>query len=238
MRVLFFNELETATISNLYPSKNYSVENLIHPFLEKRYQPYLETDDTITVEFSEDREINCLFIGHHTLEAYTARFYDSMDTLLLTVSSLAPEPMEYQSFAPLSTVRKIEIDVEFPLTGSTYIGGIGSGLGFDLPYFLSAYGLPVKDNSGYSESTGGHTLQIKRAILKEYEFTIPDQSLEVKDGFMAGYESAGKGKALYVAVFNQGVTIIRPLYCKFTERPDVEKSGRVYSIEITLREAK
>jgi hypothetical protein len=238
MRILFYNELETATITSLEESTNYPAENLIHPFLEKRYQPYLETTDTLTFTFTANRSINCLFLGYHTLTSYTARFYDGTDTLLLTVTNAAPSDVEYRSFAALTTVRKIEIDVAFPGTGSPYIGGIGAGLGFDLPYFLSGYDLPVKDNSGYSESTGGQTLQVKRAILKEYEFTVPDQALAIKDAFMAGFYAAGKGKALFVAVFNAGVTMIRPLYCKFLDNPKIKKNGRMYDISFELREAR
>lgn len=238
MRILFDNAFERATISSLYPSNNYPPENLIHPFLEKRYQPYLQTSDTLTFEFDSNEVFDCLFFGYHTMTAYEARFYDGSDVLLLTLSISSPPDIEYRQFSRLTTVRRVEIDVTFPATGSPYIGGIGGGEGFFVPYFLSDYDLPVKDTSAFVESSGGQTLQIKRTTLDEFEFTVPDQTLEYKNGFMAGYRQAGKGKPLFLAPFSEGVSNIAPLYGKFTDTPDVRKSGRRFSLEFKIREAR
>lgn len=238
MRILFDNAMERATITSLYQSNNYPPENLVHPFLEKRYQPYLQFSDTLTFDFTEDEVFDCLFIGHHTASSYEARFYDSTPSLLLTLSGADPAQMEYRQFSRLSTVRSVEIDLVFPLTVTPYVGGIGGGSGFLIPYFLSDYDLPIRDTSSFTESSGGHTLQVKRTELSEFEFVVPNQLLAYKDAFMVGYRQAGRGKALYIAPFTEGVTDLAPIYAKFTDAPDVKKSGRRFDISFKMREAR
>lgn len=237
MKILFENIFETATLTNTYASANYPVSNLVHVFLEKRYQPLSSLTDTITATWDTNQTADCIFLGFHTMASYTINFKNSADSILLTLTSSNPETTVRRIFSELTTIRKIEILPVFSGTPA-YIGGIGCDNCYNMPDFDTNYPLDIDDTTTFIESDYGQTLQTSRRTLKQYSFSFKNVELETKDEIIEKYNLVKKGKPFFISVFDQGINDILPIYAKFIDEPRVVKNYRRFDISIKLKEAR
>lgn len=81
MIILFDNLMEAGTLSAVNADENYPVSNLISPFLRQIYQSTGNTD-TITLELTEDANVDALFWGFTNVNTMIVSFFDSTDTLI------------------------------------------------------------------------------------------------------------------------------------------------------------
>lgn len=230
MKILFNNVFEDATFTATNESLNYPVANLIHPFLHKRFQSS-STSSVITASFSADQSISCFFYGYFVATALSVVFKDSGGSTLKTLTISDPEDIGVEYFTALTTVRSVEIT----LTG-TYLGGIGAGLCYCMPNPLAAYAADNGDNSDFTESPDGQTLQTYIKPLRELDYNF--REIETKKTIDDNYKLVGVGKPLYIDIYEDNRDKEDPIYGKIMRSLSFRYQPRRYSTSIKIREAR
>ena len=233
MRILFNNVFEDASFSATNESLNYPVPNLAHPFLRKRFQSS-STTSLITALFTEDQSMSCFFYGYHTLTTIVVVFKNSGGGTLLTLNITSPEDIGVEWFSTLTTVRSVDITI----TGASgvFLGGVGSGLCYQMPDPLANYDPGNADNSDFIESPHGQTLQTYIEPLRELEFGF--RELELKGEIDSRYKSVGVGKPLFFDLYEDNRDKEPPIYGKIVRSLNFPYSPRRYNFKLQIREAR
>lgn len=235
MKILFNNVFEDASWSATNESLNYPVANLAHPFLRKRFQS-TSTSSLVTASFGSDQTMSCLFYGYHNLTSLTVVFRNSGGGTLLTLNITSPEDIGVEDFTELTTVRS----VEFTLNGASgfFLGGVGAGSCYMMPDPLAAYEPGNEDNSDFSESPYGQTLQNFVEPLRELEYGFRDEEGTIYKEIDALYKSVGVGKPLYIDLYEDNRDKEPPIYAKLIRALSFPYSPRRHNFTIRLREAR
>lgn len=232
MKVLFDNIFEDAVLSATNESLNYPVKNLTNPFLEKRFQSSTNSS-VITCDFTEDQEFDCFFYGYHTAVDMTVIFKDHLGSILLTLV-FNPEGnyIGVEEFPLITNVRTVDIYI----TGgvNVFLGGIGGGVGYVMPYMLSEYDKKPLDNSGEISSKYGQGLSNYIKPLHGYEFSFVINSKTISDEVYNKYRSVGIYKKMY---FNME-SVEESLYAKIIS-PVAPSRGKVtYKFKLNIQESR
>lgn len=198
MKVLLNNRLLDATLSCVSPDTSYPIDNLKHQFLKKVWRSTAQTDE-VTVSWSADQLIDCLFVELTNATAAQLRLYDSTWTLLKTVNMAASEVSTY--FAAVSGVRHAKVAFTGLASGTLYVGKIGLGIAYTLPNPKNDWIPAYKDNSEKTYSTGGQVFTNHRKPLKKMSFNF----------FTRVY-------ALYTEIATLFNDLERPVFFDFTDK--------------------
>jgi hypothetical protein len=235
VRILFNNVFENASLVATNESLNYPVENLVHPFLRKRFQSTNSTS-LITATFTEDQIMDCFFYGWHNMTSVVVVFKDSGAGTLLTLNITSPEDVGAEIFTQLITVRSVEITASG--ASGFYLGGIGSGACYQMPDPLANYDPGFTDNSNFVESPDGQTLQTYIEPLDDFNFGFRDETLTIRSEVMAKYKAVGKGKPIYFNFYEDNREKEPPLYGKIINPLRSPYSPRRYNFTLEIREAR
>jgi len=233
MRFLFTNEILNGVLSATNENTNYPVENIQDRFLEKRFQ-----DDggssVITIEYTSDISANCLFYAFHDLTVLSAVYKDSTGATLATVAPSTIEDVGIEYFTKLTTIRTIEITI----TGN-YIGGLGTGVYYQMPNPLADFPLALQDNSYVFQSPSGQVLSNYEKPLKAQSFNFKDETNTIANELKSRYITLGAGTPFYADFFEGNrIDFFEPMYCYFTEAPGDQKNGRRRDLAVNLLEAR
>ena len=235
MRILFNNYVEDATISANIVSLNYPPENLKHPYLKKRYQSLVD-NATITVTFDSEKTLDCFFYGLHNMTSAEVRLYDSVDTLLLTVSISSPTAnrgREY--FTSTSGVAYAEIDI----TGGdpVYLGGIGFGQYYQNLNFLSGYPESGNPTGSRSKSASGQALSDYIKPLRTYSFSFRDRDKSDKDNWLDLVDDTYPGP-YWFDLTECDNTFLPVVYGTIQSYPGIVRNGKRYDNGLDIEEAR
>lgn len=232
MRYLFINKILDAVLSATNGNSNYPVSNLQDRFLEKRFQND-SGSSVITVEYISDIEANCLFYAFHDLTALSAVYKNSGGSTIATITPSSIEDVGIEYFTKLTTVRTIEITI----TGN-YIGGIATGVYYQMPDPLAAFSRDLQDNSFVSQSPSGQVLSNYEKALKVPSWSFKDLATVIANDIRNSYIEIGKGTPFYADFFENNRDFYEPLYCFFIKEPGDSKNGRRIDYKIDLMEAR
>lgn len=240
MKVLFDNVLEDATISNVNVSLNYPVANLADAILRKRYQASLDTD-IITITFNGSKNINCFFYAYTALEYLQLNLYSNSDGLLLTVTVDDPEADidAYHFDSVTADYATLYVEGEGATTGvGAYLGGVGIGQAVELPNPRSPWDELYNDNSIVTSSRSGQSLRDYVEPLRLYSFTFVEINRDDMNDWADEFKTLGIGKPIYIDLFEDDHTFIKPIYAILTNPISMKKTGRLYEFTASIKEAR
>lgn len=234
MRILFTNLVKTATLSTDSPNASYSVDNLAHATLRKRYQSTV-SPATITVTFAADSDVNCFFYGYHNCTTITLRLYDSGDTLLKTVSIASPESgVGSEFFTTVSSVAYAEIDIT--AGPPVYLGGIGLGVYYDVGRPNADFEEGSIDNSVKVSSPAGQLQQLRVEPIGSNNYQVSGMLRETRNALVAQIDAVGEGAPLWIDAFYGDHSYAAPFYGTIYNRTPTRKAGKYFSMSFELRE--
>jgi hypothetical protein len=236
MKALFDNLVLAATPSMPDASSNYPADNILSAFLKKRAQSTAAAD-TLTITFGADKSINCVYYGFTNATGIVILLKNSGGGTLKTITITTPEEIGAEHFAVVGSVRTI--DVQLTKTGvGVYLGGLGAGLEETLPDPDAGWDEPMTDNSLVSGSPDGQYSQTYLKPLRKYSWTLPEVTRERVNELVTAYGALGLGKPLWVDPFEDDHDFVAPLYCVLTEPIQPKKNGRMYSLTLSIAEAR
>ena len=237
MKILWQGLIENATLSSLNASLNYPVSNLQNFFLYEKTQSSIDVD-TITALFEQESSISDFFWGYTNATRLVLRLYNYEDELLHT--EIINNPAQDWGAVEFDTVDDVyyaEVDVVGDSIG-TYIGGMDWGIGYIMPDPLSEWDETPVDNTDYSESPSGQSLQNYTRPLRREPRAFMDVTHEIKEEIMALYYETGKGKCLWFDFTELAHDYKKPLYGKIIEEINPKKNGRRWDFNINIMEAR
>jgi hypothetical protein len=232
MRYLFTNEILDAVLSATNGSSNYPVRNIQDRFLHRRFQNTTGAS-VITIAWLADISANCLFYAFHDLTVLSAVYKNSAGATLATITPSTINDVGVEYFTELTTVRSIEITI----TGN-YLGGLATGVYYQMPDPLFDFSRPLIDNSYVSQNPSGQVLANYEEPLKAPAFSFRDLLTSIANDIRSEYITLGKGTPFYADFFESNRDFYSPLYCFFTNEPGDQKNGRRIDYTISLREAR
>ena len=226
MKILFNNLVLSATVTALTADANYPATNIQSPFLRKRFQSTNATD-MLTITFSALTSINSIFYGYTNASTVTARLYNS-GGLIITYTGISPS-----KFFADTSVTYVEIDLIASATA--YMGGVGIGKSETLDPPESFWEETFDDRSIVSESQTGQVLQEYVEPLRIYNFNVPTITRDEVRAFQLVYLKYGRGALLWLDPITDALPVI---YCRLTEPIATTKNKRIYTLKLTLKEAR
>ncbi len=197
MKVLFNNDLESATISATSENINYPVKNIVDPFLRARFQS-LGNSSVITYEFDSNKCMSSFFLAHHNINCYKLVLIDWADNVLYTEENHSVEDIESTHFNTVQNVRKIELTIckietliaedtvnTTKFDTATYIPINGTGI---YPAYENAFrdAISLVDIPAYDLNAG--TFTINTATISSYD--IPITTLTQDDNYTTYFTSS------------------------------------------------
>jgi hypothetical protein len=237
MKILWNNLLDDAELSSLNASLNYPVTNLQDSFLYVRTQSSIDVD-TVTIMFDEDASISDFFWGYTNATKFVLRLYNYENELLYTETINDPDPQWGSvGFDIVEDVDHAELDIIGDEIG-TYLGGIGIGIAYVMPDPLSEWDETPIDNSDWSRSPAGQTLQNYTRPLRREPRKFADVSHAIKEEIMALYYEVGTGAALWFDFTELDHDYKKPLYGIIANIINPQKNGRMWEFDIVAEEAR
>ncbi len=173
MKISYDNILNDATLSTDSPNPNRKVENIIHPYLTKKYEA-IDTSVKITAEFDELQSANHLVYGNHNIDTISIDFFDEFDILITNLVFTVYQGNRIYYFP--NTIENIsKIEFNFVSTGANiYIGSLFTGIFFELPRFDQGPGYSINIRDSIFESGSGQSAGNRQVNLNEYPFSFSD----------------------------------------------------------------
>ncbi len=239
MKFLFENiAFEYSTLAALYESPSYPVVNLLHDFIEKRFQS-TALSDTITFDFDYDtHQADCFFYAFNTATSGSVSFYNG-GALQSTIALESPAADSGAVYFPVLTFDEVRItisrgDASVPL----FLGAVGFGVAYTVPDPAATWTEDQVDNSNYSSSPRGQTSQEYIEPFKALQLTVPglerETAIEIQDLF----KTVGVGGRVWFDQTNLNHAFRAPFPAILVEPVKPVKNGRRYDLVIKLREAR
>ncbi len=236
MRILFEDKVLAATLSAVNASPNYPVANLQSAFLKQRFQSTAAAD-IVTVVFAADETIDCVYYGFTNATGLVVQLKNAGGAVLKTITVTTPGEIGAHHFAAVPAVRSIVVAITGAGAG-VYLGGFAAGEEEILPDPEAAWEEPKIDNSTVSSSPDGQYSQSYRRPLRSYSWNLPDVTRENATALSDLYLALGAGRPVWADPFEENHDFIPPIYCVITEPLAPRKSGRRYSITLSIVEAR
>jgi len=236
MRMLIEDIITTAdSISSAIPSALYPASNLLHPIVARRYQGYGNAD-IITIDFSSDQEINCIFFSLNNFSSFSAVLKDSGGGTLGTINITSFPQTGRAYFSTVSGVRQIVLNVATAST-KVYLGCFRAGLYYETRNFLNAYALGLKNNSLHRKTKLGYSTDTHFTPLKSYRLNFREAQKDEADEINRLYTLNGS-KPIFIDLTHGNSDYISPLYATIEKAPDPTKADRRYSYKLDIEEAR
>ncbi len=237
MKILYDNvALAYETIASDDGSPNYPAQNLVSPFLEKRFQSTVLADRVVFDFDYTPYTVNCFFYAFHTMSEIVFELY-SGGALVYTQTIAAPEANSGAvHFAPvvMDELRVIVAAAGAPL----YLGGVGFGESYVMPDPLADWPEDISDASVADGSPMGQDVQeyVDPLDVLTYNFSNVERTVAetIKDIFKA----VGVGGHFWIDPTERNHAFQRPLYVTLLEPVAPVKSGLRYSFTLKCREAR
>lgn len=236
MRILFEDKVLAATLSAVNASSNYPVANLQNAFLKRRFQSTAAAD-TVTALFGADESIDCVYYGFTNATGIVIQLKNAGGAVLKTITITTPEEIGAHHFAAVPAVRSIVVQITGAGAG-VYLGGLAAGEEVVLPNPEAEWEEPKVDNSTVSSSPDGQYNQGYLRPLRSYSWNLPDTTREDANTLSDLYLALGAGRPVWADPFEENHDFIPPIYCVITEPLAPRKSGRRYSITLSIAEAR
>jgi hypothetical protein len=234
MKILFVNDLLTATLSALHADASYPVANLASVFLKKIFKSTQNTD-SITLQWAADKIVSCVYAGFTNATAIQARLYNSSDTLLSTINLTASDPG--LAFAAVATVRKAVVDITSPGGTDAYLGSIGIGLAYTMPDPLADWTPGGLDNSTKIRSSDGQVLINKVPPLRALDLNFQVSTYEEYAAIKVLVEATSR--PVFVDPFELAHTKYLPMYADLDGGfANPGKNDRRFNFSLNLVEAR
>ena len=239
MKILFDDVFQTTGVvaTSIYETVNYPPTKLFDRFLTERFQSD-EADDTLTITLPAAANINCLFLGYTNSESYVIKLYSAADVLLATITIDNPEYISSVHFTEVAVkYLTVELSAE---SGSiaVYLGGIAGGISEIFPDPVAAWNEDSEDNSNYSNSAHGQSLQNYIKPLRKISYDFQNVSRTRVKEIKTLYEDKGIGGLVWVDAFENNDIFEEPLRGILTAAIVPGKSGRMYIFTLSLKEAR
>jgi hypothetical protein len=230
MKILFNNEVLSATITAANADTSYPVVNLNDVFLKKIFKS-TATSETITITFSADKVIDSIYIGFTNGSSISAGLYNSSNSLISTQA--IDGTTKCATFTAVTGVRKIVITMSGG-ADKVYIGTICAGSAYSMPPFLPTIREPI-DRSKEVWSDDGQLLKNKREwrkMLKTSHEVNRATYLEIY-----GLLSLNS-RPVFIDVYENTKTGEYPFYGDVSISGTPTRSGDIYKITLLLTEAR
>lgn len=230
MIILDDNYVLSSTLSATGENENYPVTNIKHPFLEKIYKGN-DSDETITINFGEDKTVDCCYVGLTNATTLTLRLYSSIGSLMST-KTLEPT-YNCLKFTEINMVRFVTIQAQGAST--IFIGSIGVGKSYKMPNPNMGVCENIIDNSITVTNAKGQTLTNKITPLRSIPLSFTTTSVDVYNQVKA--IAVDNDRPIWCDVFELAHTRIPPMYARIKFSEPKQDYGR-YTFNFDLTEAR
>lgn len=238
MRILTTNLFKYASMSSSSESSNYPMSNIIHPFLQLRWQPYEDGEQTGTAIWTTGQSVNCIALGYiaPSISRIDIKIYDS--GLLETLTNIKIiDGFAFAYFSQTWTgVKKIEIIMTG--AGTIYIGGASCGIYYQAPDFLSERTEALIDNSINNSTLWGNSSHMKIPALDSPSFSFAGYTIDTWKSMKNAFMTNGSGGLVWIDFFERNQSLKRPGYYAWEEFSDAVKNWKYYSWRVSFKEAK
>lgn len=253
MRIACNNYVKDSTITATSENTSYPTSNLIHNFLEKKYQATGSTT-TLTILFPEDRTISMIAIGFHNLESSNTIY--ELNKSATEIKELDKTATEIKIIQASSTfkikdnlgvvlyegnietlydvetfyfdevvARSVVFEIASTPTDSLYIGGLAITNPCDIKLIDIDPILNTNTRNTVAVTDGGQSLTVYRRALEAFQVKVSNVTNQER------LELSNMAKTLrspvFVDLFPLSHDIYRPYYAEFT---DIGKAKRMSEI--------
>jgi hypothetical protein len=234
MKILFENGALSATRSSLFPNGNYPLENIAHPFLKKIYKSTAD-EDTVTLEWTSAKVVNCVYIAFTNAQSIEARLYNA-DAVLLKIVSLSASDLG-STFLAVAGVRRATFSFVAPTDEYLYVGSIGIGESYAMPDPIADWKDGGLDNSVKGRSKDGQVWISKVPTLRQFGANFKVFSFEEHQEIKALVFALSR--PVFVDLFETAHSKMPPLYCDIDGGfANPTKGERQFTFSLTFVEAR
>ena len=236
MKVIFKNEVKTATITALAPNANYPASNISNVFAKLKYKG-LGYSDTITVSFPDNVKASGFFYTYSNAVSMTVRLYSNESVLLDTLTVDCTYDSGSVFFDEVDNLRWAEIDIASSVSEDVYLGGIAIGEAVDFPLPLINFGKAPIDKSNKTESkdcqVSHQYIRPQMSYVLPFSHVVRDEYHELIDFFLL----VGSGH-IWVDITEENHAVYPPLYCTSNLIEFSNRDEFYMTFKITLLEAR
>jgi hypothetical protein len=237
MKILFDNvALAYETVTSDDGSPNYPAQNLVSPFLEKRFQSTALADRVVFDFDYATYTVDCFFYAFHTMSEVTIELYNGGALVYTQTINPAEANTGAVHFAPVvaDEARVLIAGAGAPL----YLGGVGFGEAYTMPHPLAEWPEDVADSSVLDSSPMGQDSQEYVDPLDVLTYSFSNVTRVVAEEIKDIFKAVGVGGHFWIDPTELNHAFQRPLYVTLLETVAPEKNGLTYSFTLKCREAR
>lgn len=234
MKVLFENEIKSATLTADTPNPSFPASNLANDFARLKFKS-LGFSDTVTAVFPANVSASCFFYTYTNATAMTLRLYSNASVLLDTITVDCTYESGAEYFTQLDNVRTIEVDLSSPVDEDVYLGGIALGVESTFPYPLADFSKTLVDTSSKETSAHGQVSHNYIEPLTAYSLKFSNVNRDTTyDLLYTSFRSVGSGH-IWADITEQNHAVYQPLYCtsEMIESPTRKDTRVSFSLKLT-----
>jgi len=236
VKILTHNILEdNSTIVMTNADANYPVENIYSNMLEELAQANASST-VITIDFTADQIVDCLFLGMHNASSIIAVFKNSAAATLGTVTLTLPTVFEKRYIDTLTTVRSIEITLTAAVD-EIFIGNFSCGEHTELHNVRQPMTVEHKDTSMFNQTLGGQTMYNTGITLQSFNVDLEKLTDTQVTAFKAAYAQVHKGKCFWLDRYND-IETEDAIYGIFDANFHTTRNRRLTDLSFSFTEAK
>ena len=267
MRILFDDLIHDAVITSLNADSSYPVTNLADRYLRRQYKSTRATD-TITLTYTADKSIDCLFWGYTNLANMLVVFKDSLGAVVEVVyfedGNVAhyygyPDDSYYgyadgefygyydrysdHVYDPVSwhfndTITFRTVDFIIEGPDPVTLGAIGLGLAEVMPDPLQEWAESWDDKSKVVYSEAGQSQSQYIEPMRVYDFNFDAVERARMNELRDIYKTHGRGAVIWFDPTEHNHDFITPMYAVLDEWSENSKDGKKFSFGLTIKEAR
>lgn len=212
MRILWYNKIQTATITvtseSTFMSANFPKENILVNALSIPFKSIQPTAEMI-ITFDALTTINCIGLAGHNLTALRYRTYDKSDVLIDDVSVTSVRDTDV-FYLDTELVKKIKLN----MTSDVFvqIGYLSAGEYYAMPDPNAFYDENYEINNVRSTNAFGQVYGSDGAMLRRYEPNFTNVHVIQFKEIVAIIEATRNYKTLFVDMTESNHDYKEPLY--------------------------
>lgn len=254
MKLLFMNQLETATLSALGTNPNYGADNLKSNLLRKRWQSY-SSSDIISIEWSTAISLDAIYTGYTNAEGVEILAYQGSSLVYQQWATRDGEEYTGREFTDgsahffavsdptghypgsLTGITKVELRLASTDSSPVYLGGVGVGSAVEVSPNTDFVDT-LWDNSESEGSAFGQSSQFYIEPGDERTMTFTNLTYVTFDTLKRLFQAKGAGGHMWVDFFEESHEQYPAQYCITTGINSANRAGKIYTLVSTFREAR
>jgi hypothetical protein len=242
MNITYTNEVKKASLSATDVNNNFPLSNLYHRFLQLPFRSTSIATNTISIEWTEDKTIDSIFIGYHNLQTLQIKMYDSGASLLDDSGVLTFTEGVDDAYYPTkqTTVRKIEVILLTTVSSSYFeIGNITAGEKLTIDC-IETPDFDLEPGGNEDKSTTGQITGVYSTELEGFSYGLINLTTSEKKLLKKMVVYNGTYKPMWIDIYPDAHIEQPPVYVNLTSGLSFPKQqGKfLYDTKLNFEECK